>query len=194
MDELQRRGFADHTIVIYSSDQGLAVGGRHGLLGKQNLYEHVKPPLIVAGSGIPHGQSDALVYLYDLFPTICNFAGVATPEVVEGQSLVGIMQGQQSKVRDWLFGAYKDCQRMVRDERWKLIQYNAGGVKNSQLFDLANDPDEIRNLAGEAAMIPQRKRLERLMAEARKQLGDPVDFAKESNATNSRAKSTSGGD
>ncbi len=79
---LERRGLADETVVIFSSDQGLAVGGRHGLMGKQNLYEHVKPPLVFAGPGIRHGQSDALVYLFDLFPTICDLARAETPDAV----------------------------------------------------------------------------------------------------------------
>ena len=151
-------------MIIYSSDQGLAVGGRHGLMGKQNLYEHVKPPLIFAGPGIPHGESDALVYLFDLFPTICDLAGVATPEVVEGRSLLPIIQGRQAKVRDWLLAAYRDCQRMIRDDRWKLIEYNAGGVQHTQLFDLANDPDEIDNLADDPKFAAERARLEKLLS------------------------------
>jgi arylsulfatase A-like enzyme len=173
---LKQRGFADNTVVVFSSDQGLAVGGRHGLMGKQNLYEHVKPPLIVAGPGIPHGQSDALVYLFDLFPTFCDLAGGKTPGAVEGKSLLPVIKGEQPKVRDWLFGAYRSCQRMVRDDRWKLIQYNANGVRNAQLFDLKNDPDEIQNLAADPRYAEQRKRLERLLGEARQQFGDPVDF------------------
>ena len=152
--ELERQGLAGNTIVIYSSDQGLAVGGRHGLMGKQNLYEHVKPPLVIAGPGIPQGQSAALVYLFDLFPTICDLAGVATPAVVEGKSLLGIIQGRQPAVRDWLLCGYKDCQRMVRDERWKLIRYQAGGTATTQLFDLANDPDEMHNLADDPRLPP----------------------------------------
>ncbi len=176
LGELDRLGLAENTIVIYTSDQGLAVGGRHGLMGKQNLYEHVKPPLVVAGPGIPHGQSDALVYLYDLFPTICELAGAKTPPVAEGNSLLGIMHGKQTKIRDWLFTAYIAGQRMIRDDRWKLIQYNASGVRNRQLFDLQQDPDELRNLAEDPAFAPQRERLERLMLEARKQFADPVDF------------------
>ncbi len=176
LKELDERGFADNTIVIFSSDQGLAVGGRHGLMGKQNLYEHVKPPLVFAGPGIPHGQSDALVYLYDLFPTICDLAGVPTPSVVEGKSLLGIIDGRQTKVRDKLFGAYKDVQRMVRDERWKLIKYNAHGVRNAQLFDLRSDPDELHNLADDPAFAAQRQRLEKMLRKARQEFDDPVDF------------------
>jgi arylsulfatase A-like enzyme len=173
---LSERGLAENTIVIYSSDQGLAVGGRHGLMGKQNLYEHIKPPLIVAGPGIRHGRSDALVYLFDLFPTICGFAGVPVPQEVEGISLLPVIRGEKPRVRDRLFGAYRDCQRMIRDERWKLIKYNAAGEKHTQLFDLRDDADEIRNLADDARFAPERSRLERWLEEARKQFGDPINF------------------
>jgi len=173
LDTVKQRGWSDNTIVIFSSDQGLAVGGRHGLMGKQNLYEHVKPPLIFAGPGIPHGQSDALVYLYDLFPTICDLAGTETPSVVEGRSLLPVVMGGQTRVRDWLFGAYKNCQRMVRDERWKLIEYNVGGARNTQLFDLQNDPDEVRNLAADANHAEQLARLRSLLVKAQKEFGDP---------------------
>ncbi len=176
LGELDRLGLASTTTVIFSSDQGLAVGGRHGLMGKQNLYEHVKPPLVVAGPGIPHGHSDALAYLFDLFPTICDLAGVKTPEVVEGTSLLGVVRGQQTAVRPWLFGAYRDCQRMVRDDRYKLIQYNARGVKNTQLFDLSRDADEVHDLADDPKLAVQRARLEGLMTQARQHFGDPVDF------------------
>ena len=187
LDVVKQRGWSDNTIVIFSSDQGLAVGGRHGLMGKQNLYEHVKAPLVFAGPGIPHGRSDALVYLFDLFPTICELAGAPVPDVVEGKSLLPIVEGRQAKVRDWLLGAYKGCQRMVRDERWKLMSYNAGGVKNVQLFDLAADPDELNNLADDPKYAAERSRMVKLLAQARKEFGDPVDF----DATNPKAPKSS---
>jgi len=176
IDDLQRRKLLDNTVVIFTSDQGLAVGGRHGLMGKQNLYEHVKPPLIFAGPGIPHGESDALVYLFDLFPTICDLAGVATPPVVEGRSLLPIIAGRQAKVRDWLLGAYRDCQRMIRDDRWKLIAYRAADGRHTQLFDLQNDPAEVVNLADDARYVAQRERLEKLLSTARREFADPIDF------------------
>ena len=173
LDVVTERGWSDNTIVIYSSDQGLAVGGRHGLMGKQNLYEHVKPPLIFTGPGIPHGQSDALVYLYDLFPTICDMAGTQTPSVVEGRSLLPVISGKKARVRESLFGAYKNCQRMVRDERWKLIEYNAAGVRNTQLFDMQNDPDEVHNLGADPQYAEQLKRLRSLLIKSQKDFDDP---------------------
>jgi arylsulfatase A-like enzyme len=173
---LEEKDLLNNTVIIFSSDQGLAVGGRHGLMGKQNLYEHVKPPLIVAGPGIPHGESNALTYLYDLFPTICDLAEVKVPAVIEGKSLVPVLEGRQPRVRDSLLGAYTNCQRMIRDERWKLIKYNAKGVINHQMFDLKNDSDEIHNLYDDPKYRAERDRLEALMTESRKQFGDPINF------------------
>ena len=145
-------------------------------MGKQNLYEHVKPPLIIAGPGIQHGQSDALVYLYDLFPTLCNLAGVDIPPVAEGQSLLPIVHGEKQLLRPWLLGAYRDCQRMVRDDRWKLLAYNVGGVHTYQLFDLSTDPDEIYDLSADPKVANERQRLEKLLSQARHEFDDPINF------------------
>lgn len=143
---LEELGQLDETIVVFSGDNGLSLG-EHGLFGKQNLYEfggmHV--PLVIAGPGVPRGQSDALVYLMDLFPTFCDFAGAKVPEGVEGQNLRPILAGERDRVRDVLYTAYKNCQRAARDDRWKLIRYPL--VDKTQLFDLRNDPRELRNLA-----------------------------------------------
>ena len=166
-------GYADHTVVVYSSDQGLAVGGRHGLMGKQNLYEHVKPPLVIAGPGILHGHSDALVYLYDLFPSICELADVPTPTIAEGQSLVPIMQKKARQLRPYLFTAYRNCQRMVRDGRWKLIEYFAGGQRHTQLFDLAADPDELKNLTDDTSKAEVVEQLRTQMRQLGSEFGDP---------------------
>lgn len=172
---LERNGQAGNTIILFSSDQGLAVGGLHGLMGKQNLYESNKPPLFVYGPGIPKGKSDALVYLFDLFPTLCDLAGAPIPRGLDGLSLVPVLKGDKTKVRDWLFGAYRDGQRMIRDERWKLLKYNASGVRNIQLFDLRNDPDELTNLATNVKHRDEVARLEKLLSEAQKWAGDPLD-------------------
>jgi arylsulfatase A-like enzyme len=145
LETLDKTGYAKNTIVIFTSDQGLAVGGRHGLMGKQNLYEEFKSPLVIAGPGIRHGQSDALVYLYDLFPTICGFADASLPAAVEGSNLMPVIGGEKRRIRDFLFAAYKDCQRMIRDDRWKLIWYPK--INRFQLFDLAADAWEINDLS-----------------------------------------------
>jgi arylsulfatase A-like enzyme len=175
---LRETGRADNTIIVYSSDQGLAVGGRHGLMGKQNLYEHFKSPLLIAGPGIPKGKSDALVYLHDLFPTLCELAGTATPKEAEGHSLVPICKGQKPRVRDHLFAAYRDCQRMVRDERWKLLWYPR--IDRYQLFDLSRDPWELDDLSGKAEHAARLGELRKRLVHEQKTFDDPlVPAAKE---------------
>ena len=163
---------ADNTVVVFTSDQGLAVGGRHGLMGKQNLYEHFKSPLVLAGPGVPKGKSGALVYLFDLFPTLCDLAGVEVPKGVEGRSLVPVMAGKEPRVRDSLFAAYKGVQRMARDERWKLIWYPKVG--RFQLFDLSADPDELKDLSADKAHAKKFDEMRALLAREQKTWGDTV--------------------
>ena len=78
--------------------------------------------------------------------------------------------------RDWVFGAYRHVQRMVREPRWKLIKYNVKGVKTKQLFDLERDPWEINNLADDPASAATVSRLETLLKRVLKEADDPVDF------------------
>ena len=161
--ELKASGQSDNTIILFSADNGLSLG-EHGLFGKQNLYEfggmHV--PLVIAGPGIPKGKSEALVYLMDLFPTLAEFAGATIPDGVEGKSLVAITSGKESKVRDVLYTGYRNCQRAIRNDRWKLIRYPL--VDRTQLFDLSNDPHELINLADKPEHTAKVKEMTALLA------------------------------
>lgn len=162
LEDLRRRGELDRTLVVFSSDHGLAIGS-HGLMGKQNLYDAgMKAPLVFAGPGVPHGESEALVYLHDIFPTMCNLAGFAPPAGLDGASLAPIVRGESAAVRDSVFLAYRDVQRAVRDERYKLIRYPK--IDRNQLFDLSEDPHETRDLAGDPS---QARRIESLTARLR---------------------------
>lgn len=169
LDELQ---LDENTIVVFSSDQGLAMGS-HGLFGKQNIYDaSMKAPLVFAGAGIPHGESDALVYLLDIYPTLCDLIGAPIPAGLDGKSFKPVLQGKTDKARSEIFLAYREVQRAVRDERWKLIRYPQVDV--TQLFDLKNDPDEIHNLAGEPSQADRvSELLARLKGEQRK-FGDTL--------------------
>ena len=172
---LEETGHADNTIVIFSGDNGLAVG-QHGLLGKQNVYDHsVRVPLIITGPGIPRGeQRDAMCYLFDLFPTMCELADLPIPDSVEGQSLAPVIRGERPSVRDTMFFAYKDVQRAARDERYKLIEYFVGDARTTQLFDLVDDPWEVNNLADDPNCAEHVTRLRGELARQQKALGDPL--------------------
>jgi arylsulfatase A-like enzyme len=166
-EALKAGGQWENTIIIFSGDNGLSMG-EHGLFGKQNLYEfggmHV--PLVIAGPGIPQGSSAALVYLMDLFPTLVEFGKATLPEAVEGRSLVPVIEGKTTGVREVLYTAYRNCQRAIRDGRWKLILYPL--VNQTQLFDLESDARELHNLAGQpeqaARIASLTARLEQEMA------------------------------
>ncbi len=146
LEALRRTGQFERTIIVYSSDHGLAIGS-HGLMGKQNLYDHsMHAPLIFAGPGISAGRrSDALCYLLDIFPTLGQLADVTPPPGNEGLGLGPIISGRTDSTRSEIFTAYRNVQRAVRDDRWKLIRYPR--INKSQLFDLHNDPHELANLA-----------------------------------------------
>jgi arylsulfatase A-like enzyme len=169
---LKEAGQLDNTLVIFSADQGVAVGS-HGLLGKQNLYDHsMKAPLVFAGPGVPHGTSDALVHLFDIYPTLCDLVGAKMPEKIDGKSFRPVLDGKAKAARPELMLAYRDRQRAIRDGRWKLIRYPVVNV--TQLFDLKADPDETKNLADDPAHRDRVSDLMGRLTKLQKQFGDDL--------------------
>lgn len=130
IDALKQKDVYDNTIIIYAGDNGLAVG-RHGLFGKQSLYEHsIRVPLIFKIPGVTNGQkSEAYAYILDIFPTICDVLGMDAPDTVEGISLFPVIKGDEDDVRDTVFCAYLNIHRSVRDKNYKLIEYYPNGRK-----------------------------------------------------------------
>jgi arylsulfatase A-like enzyme len=171
LDALEKSGRAQNTIIVYAADHGLAMGS-HGLLGKQNIYEHsMGAPLIFTGPGIPRDQSSsAFTYLLDIFPTLAKLAGANPPEGLDGHDLAPLWQGQKESVRNSLFLAYQSFARAVRDDRWKLIRYPQ--VNFTQLFDLESDPDEMNNLAADADQQSEVNRLTNLLHDWQQRFGD----------------------
>lgn len=157
---LDASGQTDNTLVVFTADHGLAVG-QHGLLGKQNLYDHtLRVPLMLRGPGIPAGaRSGALAYSWDLFPTLCGLAGQPVPAGLDARSLEPLLRSPRAAHRTGVQALYRDFQRSAKDARWKLIEYTVNGQRHTQLFDLANDPWERENLAGQAAATGERDRL-----------------------------------
>ena len=170
LESLRQSGQLDNTIVLFSADQGVAVGS-HGLLGKQNLYDAgMKAPLIFAGPGIPHGESQALMYLLDIYPTVCDLVGAAPPDGIDGLSFKPVITGESKSKRRELFLSYLGIQRAIRDERWKLIRYPQVNV--TQLFDLQADPDEMHNLADDPVQRDRVKLMLARLAEQQSVWGD----------------------
>ncbi|BCX46155.1 choline-sulfatase [Haloferula helveola] len=173
LEALARSGEADNTIVVFSSDNGLALGS-HGLTGKQSVYEHsVRVPLVIAGPGIPKGERrEQLCYIYDVYPTLCERADVEIPDTVQFRSLDPVIADPEASHRDHLYFGFMSWHRAVRDDRHKLISYSVNGESHTQLFDLETDPGETRNLAGEKKVQPVLKRMRKLLESERDRLND----------------------
>ena len=201
LQRLESMGELENTYVIYTSDHGMAIG-RHGLQGKQNLYEHTwRVPMIVKGPGIKPGtRAPGNIYLMDLLATFCDLAGIDAPETNEGLSFKSVLEGQLETTRDVLYGVYCGGTlpgiRCVKQGQWKLIKYDVldGDVQETQLFHLGQNPHELlqqhhdpknqsligfkplphqRDLAEDPAYAEKRTQLETLLLEQQRQLDDP---------------------
>lgn len=178
LDALSRSGLAEDTIIVYTADHGLSVG-QHGLLGKQNLYDHsVRVPMILRGPGVAAGKKvDALTHAYDVYPTLCELAGLEIPESVDARSFLPLIEGTIGETRPYLHSVYKHVQRMAQDQAWKMITYLSDGDQGSdrtQLFHLASDPWELIDLSEDMGAAAERIRLERELVRWQEEMGDPV--------------------
>ncbi len=174
MAALEKNGLSKNTLVVFAGDNGLAVG-QHGLLGKQNLYEHsIRVPMIIAGPGIPRNvRSNAFVYLSDINPTLYEYLGLKIPQTVEAKSLLPIIRDPVKKVRANIYNVYGHWSRSIKtSDGFKLILYNVNGQLTTQLFDLKKDPWEISNLYS----LPLYKdKVEKMKLQLKKEMLDTHD-------------------
>jgi len=168
IDPLGRRPSADH---------GLAVG-HHGLMGKQNLYEHsTRVPFMVVGPGVPKNASiDTPIYLQDVMPTTLELAGIAKPDHVDFTSLMPLIKGQKTTPYDAVYGAYLGVNRSVTYQGYKLLMYPK--VPKARLFNLKDDPDEMIDLADDPKYKATMKKLFAKFLELQKETGDTMDLKK----------------
>ena len=157
--ELERRGLAKNTIIVYTSDNGYFLGER-GYADKWLMYDlSIKVPLIIFVPRAPRENRSLvrkeLVLNVDLPATILDLAGARVPGAMQGRSLRPLLSRSRPAWRGEIF-----CEELwdnpeipqsecVRTDRWKYIQYPKH-PDYSELFDLLNDPQEKHNLAGEA--------------------------------------------
>jgi arylsulfatase A-like enzyme len=172
----------DNTIIAYTADHGLAIGS-HGLVGKQNMYEHtINVPLVIAGPGIsysrmPRGQwCFGQCYLRDLFPTFCELAGIPPPDV-DGKSLLPLLRTAFAEIHPYTIGYFQDSQRMIRERNLKLIWYPK--IDRWQLFDLGADPQELRDLIDNASLAARIDDLRGKLFTWLKRQGDLVVWQKQ---------------
>jgi arylsulfatase A-like enzyme len=167
INALKKSGKYNDTYIIFTADQGLAVG-HHGLMGKQNMFEHsMRVPLFISGPGIPKDKViDVPVYMQDIMPTVLALAGTEIPKWVEFHNLLPLITKQKKDgYYNEIYGKYIGFQRMIIKDEFKLIAYPQ--IHKFLLFNIKKDPDEINNLAEnpEYASVVQKMKheLENLM-------------------------------
>ena len=204
LEKLSALGELENTWIFYTSDHGIAIG-RHGLQGKQNLYEHTwRVPLVVKGPGVrPGSRMPGNTYLGDTLATLCAITGVTPPPTDEGKSFLPVLEEKKQTVRDVLYGVYcggqKPGMRSVRKGDWKLLKYESptGGL-HTQLFNLQENPHEFlvehhvptvlkslpeqptanqKNLADDPEFTTNRAAMESLLLEQMIQHDDPYRFS-----------------
>ena len=179
LDAVEASPFAANTIIVYAADSGVARGS-HGLIGKQNLYEHsMRVPLIIAGPGIAADKrSDAMCYLFDVMPTLGTLCGVTAPMDSQGSEFSAVLKDPSKPARPFLMFGYKSIQKALSDGRWKLIRYPH--VDRTQLFDLHADPYETKDLS---ALPEHAERIKAMLAKLGTEMkadgdNDPLTAAK----------------
>jgi arylsulfatase A-like enzyme len=172
LDALKRLGVADNTIIVVSGDHGWHLG-EHGLWHKRSLFEQsARVPFIIHAPGVNgNGQSSSsLVELLDIFPTLCDLAGLKPPAVLQGKSLRPVLNDPRATVHDAAFTQARrganasNWGRSVRTARWRCTEWDEGrnGV---ELYDHDNDPGEFTNLANDPRHAATLKQLRALLAE-----------------------------
>ena len=148
---LREEGIVDDTAVLMTGDHGDMLGD-HRLYAKSILYEGAAriPMIVVPQAGSDHGTpgrtDDRLAIQADVMPTLLELCDIPVPDSVEGHSLLGDHR------REYVYGEHNEdsqATRMIRTDRYKLIYYPVGN--HSQLFDMVDDPDEMRDVIDDPA-------------------------------------------
>ncbi|MGH8883246.1 MAG: sulfatase-like hydrolase/transferase, partial [Stackebrandtia sp.] len=151
VDALTEFGLAPDTWICFTSDHGELLGD-HDLWRKSLPYEgSSRVPLLLTGpDSVPGVVCDAIVELRDVMPTLLSLAGLSVPDGLDGRDLTGLARGERGSVRSHLHGEhdYEGGQSVhaITDERFKYVWFSGDG--REQLFDMAADPLELRDLAG----------------------------------------------
>ena len=171
LDALKRLGVADNTIVVFTGDHGWHLG-EHGLWHKRSLFEEsARVPLIIHAPGARgHGKTSTNpVELLDLYPTLCDLAGLKAPDGLEGKSLRATLNDPAAATNGVAFTQARrgpnaqNWGRSVRTARWRCTEWDEGR-NGIELYDHDNDPGEFKNLAQDPRHAATLKELRALLA------------------------------
>ncbi|MCY4599278.1 MAG: sulfatase-like hydrolase/transferase, partial [Acidobacteria bacterium] len=181
--ELERRGFDDNTVIIFTGDNGIMIG-EHGLTGIWLMYEgSIRKPLIIADPRLdqsrPGSTVEEMALSFDCPVTMLDLAGVPVPAQMRGRSLAPLMRGETVDWReDFFYEHLYERETIpksegVRTERFKYVRYFERNPLYEQLFDLEPDPNEVTNLADDPAYEATLRTLRARCDELRDSVGGP---------------------
>ena len=149
LQEVERLGIGDRTIIVLWSDHGWNLG-EHTLWCKHSCYEtSMRIPLIVRVPGIPGGRrSSRLIETIDLYPTLCELVGIEAPGHVEGRSFAPLLRDPDGPWKSAAIGRYGNGDT-VRTDRYRYARYvnRSGRFLGEMLYDHVADPGEDTNIA-----------------------------------------------
>lgn len=177
LDRLEATGKMDNTYVIFTADHGLSIG-RHGLIGKQSQFDHsIRAPFMIMGPNIPKAKKvNEDIYLQDAMATSLELAGIEKPEYVFFNSVLDLATGKQTESNyDAIYNGYRDLQRMIRKDGYKLIVYPK--IEKTLLFDLKNDPEEMHDLSDDEAHKVKVDSMFKELIQLQKDMNDPLDIS-----------------
>ena len=177
LQTLEEKELMDNTYIFFTGDNGLSVG-QHGLLGKQNMFDHsIHVPLLAAGPDLPSGtEVSSDIYLQDIMATSLSLAGIEKPDFVDFNSFLNLANGVASELplSNGVYGAYMDTQRMIRKDGFKLILYPRN--RELLLFDLNADPLEMNDLSDNPQYAAKVRNLFEGLLSLQAQMEDPLDL------------------
>ena len=176
LEALEKNDLTKNTLIIFAGDNGLAVG-QHGLLGKQNLYEHsIRVPMMISGPGIPQNKhNNGFTYLSDINPTIYEYLHINAPITVEAKSLIPAISNPNKHIRSNIYNVYGNWSRSIKTEDgYKLILYFVDDTKTTQLFNLKSDPWETKNLANNLIYTKKINELRALLSKEMEKAHDNI--------------------
>ena len=157
INELKRLKLYDNTIIVLIGDHGYQLG-EHTMWTKHCNYENsLNAPLIVRVPGMKKNiEINSLIEFVDIYPTLCELAGLEIPKNVQGESFLPLLTGEKDKITDAVFSRFKDGES-IRTERYLYTEYRNGKGKlyAKMLYDHKKDPEENINIVN----LPENKNI-----------------------------------